>query len=138
MYVDIKCTIWTRSELTDSEGAKIKMLLENSNGKVTEDVYEIINRNTWDIWEDSIEPINTDINDGVVLELFDEDHDVIATGYELTNTKPNQRYVLAMFPDSQLFMDHDRFDECIAVSGEDILDNSYMIPEDLYNLIIKN
>lgn len=49
------------------------------------------------------------------------------------------KYVLVKFPESQLLMEHPRFNECLFVqdiSGHDEVGYcAYMCPEDLYNEI---
>lgn len=57
-----------------------------------------------------------------------------------TNTSPVlqqtlERYILVEWPEIQNFMDHPRWSECIfcvEIAGHPCPDNSYMIPESLY------
>ena len=44
-----------------------------------------------------------------------------------------ERYILVLFPDSQNFMEHPRFDEC-EPSTENM--GAYFVPEDLYNEVL--
>lgn len=47
-----------------------------------------------------------------------------------------QRYVLVTWPESQQFMDHERFNECLLIQDIDsrieVGSAAYMIPEDMY------
>lgn len=47
-----------------------------------------------------------------------------------------QRYILVTWPESQQFMDHERFNECLFVQDIDghteVGSSAYMIPEDIY------
>jgi hypothetical protein len=48
------------------------------------------------------------------------------------------KYILVTFPDTQLLMNHPRFDECIScqeIEGHPCPDSTYMVPEDLYEQI---
>lgn len=49
-----------------------------------------------------------------------------------------QKYVLVSWPEVQLFMDHPRWSECIfctEIAEHPCPDNSYMIPEEIYEEI---
>lgn len=46
-----------------------------------------------------------------------------------------ERYILVEWPEIQTFMDHPRWSECIfctEIEGHPCPDNSYMVPESLY------
>lgn len=49
------------------------------------------------------------------------------------------KYILVQWPESQLLMDHERFNECLFVNNidghVDVGSSAYMCPEDLYNEI---
>ena len=48
----------------------------------------------------------------------------------------NQKYILVEWPESQLFFEHSRFNECYLVQASDHqiqYDAAYFVPEDLYN-----
>ena len=50
------------------------------------------------------------------------------------------KYILVQWPESQMLMEHDRFDECFFVDIGDhtnMNDPVYICPEDLYNEIFK-
>jgi len=51
----------------------------------------------------------------------------------------NRKYILVMWPESQMLMDNDRFNECLFIQdieGHDKVGSSaYMCPEDLYSEI---
>lgn len=53
-----------------------------------------------------------------------------------------ERYVLVRWPESQLLMEHERFNECLLVQDIDnhvqVGSSAYMCPEDLYYSIIKD
>lgn len=44
-----------------------------------------------------------------------------------------KKYILVTFPEIQYFMEHERWDECIAG-----VDGNRFVPEDLYNEVINN
>lgn len=50
-----------------------------------------------------------------------------------------QKYILVQWPDSQMLMDHPRFNECLFIDNidghNDVGSSAYMCPEDLYNKI---
>lgn len=49
------------------------------------------------------------------------------------------RYVKCSWPDIQMFMHHKRWSECIFcidIEGHPCEDDTYMIPEDLYNKVM--
>lgn len=51
------------------------------------------------------------------------------------------RYIKCSWPEIQLFMDNKRWSECIFcmdIEGHPCEDNTYMIPEDLYNKVMRN
>lgn len=51
-----------------------------------------------------------------------------------------ERYILVGWPEIQEFMNHPRWSDCIfciAIEGHPCPDNAYMVPESLYNEIIK-
>ena len=52
------------------------------------------------------------------------------------------KYILAQWPESQIFMEHPRFSECLFVEDLDghteVGSSAYMIPEDLYNEVYEN
>lgn len=52
-----------------------------------------------------------------------------------------QKYILVCWPESQLLMEHERFDECLFIQDIEghikVGDFAYMCPEDLYNIIFK-
>lgn len=47
------------------------------------------------------------------------------------------KYILSQWPESQYFMEHPRFSECLLVTDLDghteVGSSAYMIPEDIYN-----
>ena len=43
-----------------------------------------------------------------------------------------ERYILVEWPEIQNFMSHPRWSECIEIAGHPCPDNSYMVPESLY------
>lgn len=48
----------------------------------------------------------------------------------------SEKYILVNWPESQKFVDHDRFDECLichSINDKECAPNTYMVPEDLYN-----
>lgn len=51
-----------------------------------------------------------------------------------------KKYILVKWPDSQSFMEHERFNECLLVQDidnhEQVGSSAYMVPEDLYREII--
>lgn len=45
------------------------------------------------------------------------------------------KYIMVLWPYSQLFMDHPRFDECYlvqAIRNQQHFDSAYFVPEDIY------
>lgn len=51
-----------------------------------------------------------------------------------------QKYIIVSWPEIQLFMDHPRWSECIfciEIPGHPCEDNTYAVPESLYNEIFK-
>jgi hypothetical protein len=47
----------------------------------------------------------------------------------------NVRYIMVLWPESQQFMEHPRFNECYlvqALEGQEYFDSAYFIPEDIY------
>ena len=47
----------------------------------------------------------------------------------------DNRYILVLWPYSQLFMGHPRFDECYllqAIRNQQHHDSAYFVPEDIY------
>ena len=61
---------------------------------------------------------------------------------ELRNPEPPQRYIkVSGDSEIRLFVKSSRWSECIAckcINGHFCKPNTWMIPEDLYNLIMKN
>ena len=51
-----------------------------------------------------------------------------------------EKYILVQWPDSQMFVGHERFNECLLVQNfnghKEVGDCAYMVPEDLYQEII--
>lgn len=49
------------------------------------------------------------------------------------------KYVLVMWSDSQILMEHERFNECLLVQDieghDEVGSSAYMCPEDLYNKV---
>lgn len=46
-----------------------------------------------------------------------------------------EKYVMVLWPHSQEYMDHPRFDECYlvqALDGQEHYDSAYFVPIDLY------
>ena len=54
----------------------------------------------------------------------------------------SKKYILSQWPESQIFMEHPRFSECLFVEDLDghteVGSSAYMIPEDLYNEVYEN
>lgn len=52
------------------------------------------------------------------------------------------KYILVQWPESQMLMEHDRFNECLLINNieehEEVGSSAYMCPEDLYNEIFLN
>ncbi|WP_076380436.1 hypothetical protein [Filimonas lacunae] len=51
-----------------------------------------------------------------------------------------QKYILITWPLSMLLFEHKRFDECyiaLAVDQSKNIDSSYLVPEDLYEELIR-
>ena len=50
-----------------------------------------------------------------------------------------EKYILVTWPESQLLMEKDWFDECILMNDENHLDNigssAYFVPEERYNVL---
>lgn len=49
------------------------------------------------------------------------------------------KYIMCTFPETQLFMDHPRWGECIfalEITGHPCPDSTFFIPEDIYNEVI--
>jgi hypothetical protein len=53
-----------------------------------------------------------------------------------------KKYILVQWPESQMLMEHEGFDECLFVNDievhEEVGSSAYMCPEDLYNEIFIN
>lgn len=47
------------------------------------------------------------------------------------------KYIEVEWPETQFFMDNERFSECIPCQVTEEHPNSYMVPEDLYNEVFK-
>jgi hypothetical protein len=54
----------------------------------------------------------------------------------------NQKYILVTWPESQMLMDNNRFNECLFIQDIDghneVGSSAYMCPEDLYNEIFEH
>lgn len=52
------------------------------------------------------------------------------------------KYILVQWPESQMLIEHERFNECLFVDNieghEDVGSSAYMCPEDLYNELFIN
>lgn len=51
------------------------------------------------------------------------------------------KYIKSTFPEIQLFMDHERWGECIfalEIDGHPVEDSTFFIPEDLYNEVMND
>lgn len=49
-----------------------------------------------------------------------------------------ERYIMVTFPDVQRFMEHPRWNECLLcmdVNGDSCINDTYMVPEDLYRMV---
>lgn len=47
-----------------------------------------------------------------------------------------ENFVLVQWPESQIFMDHPRFNECYLLQAgpnQEYLDSAYFIPQDIYD-----
>ena len=50
----------------------------------------------------------------------------------------DRKYILVLWPYSQVFMEHPRFDECYLmqpIRDQKFYDSAYFIPEDLYTAV---
>lgn len=49
-----------------------------------------------------------------------------------------RKYILVLWPYSQLFMEHSRFDECYLmqpIRNQKFYDSAYFVPEDLFTVV---